>query len=62
MESVRQRPWSTVWRVEASSGVFFAKQNTPLQGFEARLLSLLAELAPAYVVPVTAADPTATCC
>ena len=56
MESVRQRPWSTVWRVDASSGTFFAKQNTPLQGFEARLLSVLSDLAPSHVVPVTAAD------
>ncbi len=57
MESIRQRPWSTVWRVDAADGVFFAKQNTPLQGFEAGLLSVLAELAPDHVVPVTAADP-----
>ena len=57
MAPVRQRPWSTVWRVETAAGVFFAKQNTPLQAFEAGLLSLLAALAPAHVVPVTAADP-----
>jgi Ser/Thr protein kinase RdoA (MazF antagonist) len=56
LEPVNNRPWSTVWRVEADSGLFFAKQNTPLQAFEARLLTLLGELAPAYVVPVTAAD------
>lgn len=56
MESVRQRPWSTVWRVEAASGVFFAKQNAPLQAFEARLLTLLAGLSPSHVVPVAAAD------
>jgi hypothetical protein len=57
LQPVRDRSWSTVWRVEASSGIFFAKQNTPLQAFEARLLALLGELAPAYVVPVSAADP-----
>lgn len=57
MEPVRNRSWSTVWRVEASAGTFFAKQNTPLQAFEARLLALLGELAPAYVVPVAGADP-----
>lgn len=57
MEPVRQRPWSTVWRVESAGGVFFAKQNTPLQAFEAGLMSLLADLAPDQVVPVTAADP-----
>ena len=57
LEPVRDRPWSTVWRVEAASGTYFAKQNTPLQAFEARLLTLLGELAPTHVVPVTAADP-----
>ena len=56
-EPVRSRSWSTVWRAETASGTYFAKQNTPLQAFEARLLSLLGDLAPAYVVPVTAADP-----
>ncbi|WP_460715388.1 phosphotransferase [Nocardioides dilutus] len=56
LEPVRDRSWSTVWRVQAPSGTFFAKQNTPLQAFEARLLVLLGELAPAYVVPVAAAD------
>jgi len=57
MTPVRDRSWSTVWRVEAAGSTYFAKQNTPLQAFEARLLTLLVELAPAYVVPVTAADP-----
>jgi hypothetical protein len=57
MESVRLRPWSTVWRVEAPAGVHFAKQNTPLQAFEARLAATLVALAPGHVVPVTAADP-----
>ena len=56
-EPVRSRSWSTVWRAETASGTYFAKQNMPLQAFEARLLSLLGDLAPAYVVPVTAADP-----
>jgi hypothetical protein len=57
VEQVRRRPWSTVSRVEAEAGVFFAKQNTPLQAFEAGLVSLLTTLAPGQVVPVTAADP-----
>jgi hypothetical protein len=57
LEPVRHRSWSTVWRVQAAAGAFFAKQNTPLQAFEARLLVLLGDLATAYVVPVTAADP-----
>lgn len=57
LKPVRDRSWSTVWRVAASPGTFYAKQNTPLQAFEARLLTLLGDLAPAYVVPVAAADP-----
>jgi hypothetical protein len=57
LEPVRDRSWSTVWRVDTSAGTFFAKQNTPLQAFEARLLTLLGVLAPAYVVPVAASDP-----
>jgi hypothetical protein len=57
LQPVRDRSWSTVWRVEASSGIFFAKQNTPLQAFEARLLALLGDVAPAFVVPVAGADP-----
>lgn len=56
MEPIRDRPWSTVWRVETAGGTFFAKQNTPLQAFEAGLLSLLATLAPDHVVPVLATD------
>jgi hypothetical protein len=56
MEPVRDRPWSTVWRAETSRGVFYAKQNTPLQGFEAPLMAVLADLAPDHVVPVTAVD------
>jgi hypothetical protein len=57
LEPVRDRSWSTVWRVEVAAGTFYAKQNTPLQAHEARLLTLLGDLAPAYVVPVEAADP-----
>lgn len=57
LEPVRDRSWSTVWRVQSPAGTFYAKQNTPLQSFEARLLTVLGELAPAHVVPVVAADP-----
>ena len=56
MESFHDRPWSTVWRVVASSGIYFAKQNTPLQGFEAALVVELAAISPTFVVPVTAAN------
>lgn len=50
------RPWAVVWRAETTEGAYFAKQNCPGQAFEARLMSLLAELAPSYVVPVVAVD------
>ena len=57
LERSSLRPWSAVWRVEASGGVYFAKQNCPGQAHEARLLSALVGIAPEYVVPVTASDP-----
>ncbi|MGH3348627.1 MAG: hypothetical protein ACRDO4_16735, partial [Nocardioides sp.] len=53
----KKRPWAVVWRAETADGAYYAKQNCPGQAFEARLMGLLAELAPAYVVPVTAVDP-----
>lgn len=56
LEPIRDVPWSTVWRAETSQGVFYAKQNTPPQGFEAELMGVLAELAPGRVVSVTAVD------
>lgn len=56
MEQVHLRPWSTIWRMESADGVFFAKQNCPLQSFEAKLMAELARIAPDHVVPVTAID------
>ena len=56
MEQAKLRPWATVWRVRAGGTTYYAKQNCPGQQFEAALVSLLAELAPSYVVPVTAVD------
>ncbi len=58
IEPVHDRPWSTVWRAETADGVYFAKQNTPLQGFEAALMLELVALAPDHIVPVDAADPS----
>jgi len=55
-EPVRERPWSTVWRAHTPTGVFYAKENTPLQGFEAALMRELATVAPDHVVPVTSVD------
>ena len=57
LEQVKVRPWSAVWRVRTPDGTFYAKQNCPGQAQEARLLSVLAEVVPAYVVPLIAADP-----
>ena len=57
VERVGHRPWSAVWRVTASGGTSYAKQNCPGQAHEARLLGLLATHAPEYVVPVLAAGP-----
>lgn len=57
MDPVKLRPWSTVWRVEADAGIFFAKQNCPLQNFEAALVVELQRLSPTHTVPVVAADP-----
>ena len=57
MEPVAERPWSTVWRVQAAGGTSYAKQNCPGQAHEARLLAALGRLAPSYVVPVLATDP-----
>ena len=56
LEPVRDVPWSTVWRAVTQQGVFYAKQNTPLQAFEAGLVGVLAEIAPNQVVSVTAID------
>ena len=56
MDRVKLRPWSAVWRVEADDGIFYAKQNCPLQNFEAALVLELHEISPHGIVPVAAAD------
>jgi hypothetical protein len=50
----KRRPWAALWRAETAGGDYYAKQNCPGQAFEARLMGILARLAPTYVVPVTA--------
>ena len=55
MAPVKLRPWSTVWRVEADAGIFYAKQNCPGQNFEAALVLELHEISPTGIVPVVAA-------
>lgn len=46
---VRERIWSSVWRVETSGGVFWFKRNHPDMRHERGLVSLLAQLAPQEV-------------
>jgi len=55
MEQQKLRGWATVWRVETTDGVWFAKQNCPGQQVEIPLMATLAEVVPDRVVPVTAA-------
>jgi hypothetical protein len=57
IETRKIRSWGAVWRVVAGGAVYYAKQNCPGQAHEAGLLSALTRIAPAYVVPVVAADP-----
>ncbi len=56
MTEGKRRPWAALWVAETPGGAYYAKQNSPGQAFEARLMGLLAELAPSYVVPVAAVD------
>jgi hypothetical protein len=56
LKSHTQRPWATVWRVSTESGLYYAKQNCPLQSHEAALLEHLARWAPGHVVAPIAID------
>jgi hypothetical protein len=56
LENVKQRAWSTVWRVQAGDRLFYAKQNCRQQAFEAVLVARLAELVPTHVVPPAGVD------
>lgn len=58
LEPVKVRAWATVWRVETSGGVFYAKQNCSTQSFEAALLVALNDLAARHVVPLEGVDLT----
>ena len=58
VQLAKVRPWAVVWQATDGEGrSWWAKQNCPGQAFEAELVAVLARLAPAYVVPVTVADP-----
>ena len=56
LEQAKLRAWAGVWRVTTVDGVFYAKQNSDGQAFEAALVAELAALAPDHVVPVAAVD------
>src|SRR3954452_25206792 len=57
MTRTKLRAWSTVWRAQAASGRYWAKQNCPSQAFEGSLTTLLAGLVPERVLtPVAVRD------
>ena len=56
VEQAKVRPWAVVWQVRRGEESWYAKANCPGQQFEAELVSVLARVAPSYVVPVTAVD------
>lgn len=56
LERVKDRPWAAVWRVDAAAGGHYVKQNCPAQQQEARMLSVLARIAPEHVVTPVAVD------
>jgi hypothetical protein len=53
----RVRFWSTQLTVPTDAGVLWFKENCPGQAFEARLVALLAELAPDHVTAPLAVEP-----
>jgi len=56
LETVHERPWSTVLRVPTADGDLFLKQEQPLQEYEVELTVALAERWPDRVPEVVAAD------
>ena len=56
IETVHQRPWSTVVRIPTADGDLFLKQEAPLQAYEVPLTIALAERWPDRVPEVVAAD------
>jgi hypothetical protein len=57
IETVHERPWSTVLRVETPEGVVWFKANAPELRYEAALTALLAERRPDCVLTPLALDP-----
>ncbi len=56
LEQFKLRGWSTVLKVYAEEGLFWAKQNCSLNGFEAALIDELSSIVPERVAPVAAVD------
>lgn len=56
IETIHDRPWSTVLRVPTAGGDLFLKQEAPLQAYEVPLTVALAERWPDRVPEVVAAD------
>ena len=56
LETIHQRPWSTVLRVPTAEGDLYLKQEAPVQAFEVALTVALASRWPDRVPEVVAAD------
>jgi hypothetical protein len=56
LETVHERPWSTVLRVPTAEGDLFLKQEAPVQAYEVPLTAALASRWPDRVPEVIAAD------
>jgi phosphotransferase family enzyme len=56
LETVHERPWSTVLRVPTADGDFYLKQEAPVQAFEVALTVALASRWPDRVPEVVGAD------
>jgi hypothetical protein len=56
LETVHERPWSTVLRVPTADGDLFLKQEQPVQEYEVELTVALAERWPDRAPEVVAAD------
>ena len=56
LERHKLRPWSTVWKAYAGSGLYWAKQNVAPNRFEAGLVAALGEWLPDAFVPLAALE------
>lgn len=58
VEQPHVRAWATALRIPTDHGPYWLKACGPGTAFEVRLYGVLTELAPAYVLPPVAADPS----